>query len=420
VETKESAIKSDDIVQQEGEVQQQESDVWSLYIYALKSPITRVKYQKRLAKLFDFISLEQGGDKTIEQRALIFAERGRKDVNWAFSSIVKFVQFQRDRVNRKEITGATVRNYIKSIKLFCEMADISIQWKKITRGLPSGRRYADDRIPTIEEIRKIAEYPDRRIKAIVCTMASSGMRLGAWDYLKWGNIKPLQRNGKVVAAKVVVYAGEDEEYFTFISPEAWHALNDWVKYRENSGEPINNDSWVMRDLWDTKVAQGRGLAQCPNKLASLGVKRLMERAIWAQGLRMKLETGKKRHPFSANHSYRKLFKTTCEQAGMKPINIETLLSHSVGISDHYYRPTENELLEDYLKAVDFLGINEESRLKLRVQELTEKTQDNEYIIQSKLQDKDIQIEALIKKQEQFEQLIQSLIDSGQLKPNIKT
>jgi integrase len=415
VETKESAIKSDDIVQQEGEVQQQESDVWSLYIYALKSPITRVKYQKRLAKLFDFISLEQGGDKTIEQRALIFAERGRKDVNWAFSSIVKFVQFQRDRVNRKEITGATVRNYIKSIKLFCEMADISIQWKKITRGLPSGRRYADDRIPTIEEIRKIAEYPDRRIKAIVCTMASSGMRLGAWDYLKWGNIKPLQRNGKVVAAKVVVYAGEDEEYFTFISPEAWHALNDWVKYRENSGEPINNDSWVMRDLWDTKVAQGRGLAQCPNKLASLGVKRLMERAIWAQGLRMKLETGKKRHPFSANHSYRKWFKTRCEQAGMKPINIETLLSHSVGISDHYYRPTENELLEDYLKAVDFLAINEENRLKLKVQELTEKTQDNEYIIQSKLQDKDKQIEALIKKQEKFEGLIQSLIDSGQLR-----
>jgi hypothetical protein len=35
--------------------------------------------------------------------------------------------------------------------------------------------------------------------------------------LKWGNIKPVQRNGKVVTAKVIVYAGEDEEYFTFIS-----------------------------------------------------------------------------------------------------------------------------------------------------------------------------------------------------------
>ena len=40
-------------------------------------------------------------------------------------------------------------------------------------------------------------------------------------------------------------------------------------------------------------------------------------------------------------------------------------------------------------------------------------------VQTKLQEKDKQIEALVKKQEHFEQLIQSLIDSGQLKPTIK-
>jgi hypothetical protein len=49
------------------------------------------------------------------------------------------VQFQKDRVNKKEISGATVRNYVKSIKLFCEMADMPIPWKKITRGLPKGK-----------------------------------------------------------------------------------------------------------------------------------------------------------------------------------------------------------------------------------------------------------------------------------------
>ena len=63
------------------------------------------------------------------------------------------------------------------------MSDIPIQWKKITRGLPKTRKYANDRAPTLEEIQRICEYPDRRIKAIVSTMASSGIRLGAWDYL---------------------------------------------------------------------------------------------------------------------------------------------------------------------------------------------------------------------------------------------
>ncbi|MGB0029101.1 MAG: hypothetical protein WBP64_19940 [Nitrososphaeraceae archaeon] len=78
----------------------------------------------------------------------------------------------------------STRNYLKAIKLFTEMNDISISWKKITRGLPKGRKWADDRAPTLDEIRKIVEYPDRRIKPIVYTMVSSGMRLGAWDYLR--------------------------------------------------------------------------------------------------------------------------------------------------------------------------------------------------------------------------------------------
>jgi integrase len=52
------------------------------------------------------------------------------------------------------------------------------------RDIPRSRKFADDRAPTLEEIQKIAEYLDRRIKAIVCTMVSSGIRIGSWDYLR--------------------------------------------------------------------------------------------------------------------------------------------------------------------------------------------------------------------------------------------
>ena len=122
-----------------------------------------------------------------------------------------------------------------------------IPWKKITRGLPRVRRYADDRAPTIEEIRKIIEYPDRRIKAIVLTMVSSGIRVGAWDHVKWGHIVPIKKNDKLVAAKLIVYAGEPDEYFTFISPEAFAALESWMNFRKKSGESINAESWLMRN-----------------------------------------------------------------------------------------------------------------------------------------------------------------------------
>ncbi len=94
-----------------------------------------------------------------------------------------FFNITKTDVIKKEITGSTVRGYYKAVKLFAEVNDILLPWSKIKRGLPRGRHYADDRIPTLEEIRKLVEYPDRRMKAIIFTMASSGIRLGAWDYL---------------------------------------------------------------------------------------------------------------------------------------------------------------------------------------------------------------------------------------------
>jgi hypothetical protein len=41
-----------------------------------------------------------------------------------FQQPVKFIQFNLAKLDRKEIPRATVRNYLNSIKLFCEMDDI--------------------------------------------------------------------------------------------------------------------------------------------------------------------------------------------------------------------------------------------------------------------------------------------------------
>ena len=220
-------------------VQESDLDPWTLFLNAMRAPMTRDRYQTRVAKFFDFVGIP---GKTLKEKARTYAKKGKIDTNWALGSILKFVYFHRERVYKKEISGATVGNYTKSIRLFCEMADIPIPWKKITRGLPKGRKYADDRIPTIEELKKLVEYPDRRIKAIVYSMSSSGTRVGFWDYLRWSDITPIERNGEVIAAKMIVYAGEDEQYFTFISPAAWQELSAWRQYREASGEIINHDS----------------------------------------------------------------------------------------------------------------------------------------------------------------------------------
>jgi hypothetical protein len=111
------------------------------------------------------------------------------------------------------------------------MNDLTLSWKKIARGLAKVRKAANDRTPTLEELRQLVEYPDRRIKSIVYTMASSGIRIGAWDFLQWKHVTPLtNQNGEVIAAKLLVYPGDHEQYYTFITPEAYTSLKEWILY----------------------------------------------------------------------------------------------------------------------------------------------------------------------------------------------
>jgi hypothetical protein len=123
---------------------------------------------------------------TINEQAMQLLLNTRNMPQWTEEKFMDFVSFQLERVSNGEITESTIKNYYKSTKLFCEMNDCAqhVNWKLITRGLPKGRQAANDRAPTIEEIQRLVEYPDRRIKPIVYTMASSGIRLGAWDYLQ--------------------------------------------------------------------------------------------------------------------------------------------------------------------------------------------------------------------------------------------
>ena len=46
-----------------------------------------------------------------------------------------------------------------------------------------------------------------------------------------------------------------------------------------------------------------------------------------------------------------------------------LLGHSTDLDNVYYKPKPDDLLQEYLKAVDSLTINEENRLRRKVQEL---------------------------------------------------
>jgi len=321
------------------------------FLDALPNPATRDHYQRYLGYFFDFLKLDGG---SLENNARIFAKRSKKNPSWATSSIMKLIRLQKDRVEKGKISTASISNYYKPIKLFCDMNDMTLNWKKITRTIPKSKRHSTDRIPNLDEIKQLLNYPDRRLKAAILVMLSSGIRLGAWDYLRYGDITPIRKENKILAAKLIVYRGEQEEYTTFITPEAYQAIKEYIDFRISHKEIIAEKSWVLRDEFDVSKSS-RGLATIPKQLKSTGLKRLIERALWAQGVRKPLEKGQRRHEFKADHGFRKYFKTMAEQQ-MKSLHVEILMGHSTGLADNYYRIPEDELLSEYLKAVPSLSI----------------------------------------------------------------
>jgi hypothetical protein len=82
--------------------------------------------------------------------------------------------------------------------------------------------------------------------------------------------------------------------------------------------------------------------------------------------------GRNRKEVARLNGFRKFAITQMSKSRMDAEIREKLVGHSIGIARHYIRYSPQEMLQEYLKAVDLLTINEENRLKLKVDELHSK------------------------------------------------
>jgi site-specific recombinase XerD len=102
----------------------------------------------------------------------------------------------------------------------------------------------DDQPYTRAELQLLVENASPRTKAIVLTMLSTGMRIGALPGL---GMKHLQKIEDKKLYKVQVYAdSKRDRYVTFTTPECAAAIDAYLSSREIAGEVIKPDSPVFR------------------------------------------------------------------------------------------------------------------------------------------------------------------------------
>jgi hypothetical protein len=151
---------------------------------SVKSDQTWRQYERNLIRFFK--SLRRLG---FETDADAFLDKARADPIWAEARIIDYIVEQKQRTRNSEIAAGTPTNLRKPVRLFLEMNDLSMNWLKINKTLPQMQRFANDRSPTVEEIRKIVQCPDMGVEIITLVARSSGIRVGVWDYIKLGHVK---------------------------------------------------------------------------------------------------------------------------------------------------------------------------------------------------------------------------------------
>ena len=241
--------------------------------------------------------------------------------------------------------------------------------------MPEFRRSKKDRAYTHEEIHRLLDIADERMRAVVLLLASTGMRVGAIPDLRLRNLDRIESTnesnypGEIY--KITVYEGFKDEYITFTTPESSRAIDEYLNMRSRYGEKLTQDCFLIREQFDVRdqFAISKSQQIKPQTIS----KKLIDLAE-RSGLRQKeaLQEGKKcaeiRKDVPIAHGFRKFFTTQLIEADLKTELRWLLEGHNLkGNDSHYIRISEKRLQQEYEKAINHLTINEENRLKMNVE-----------------------------------------------------
>jgi integrase len=270
---------------------------------------------------------------------------------------------------------SAVQNYVSPILAFYKINDVVLNTNKIQRFMPDKRKSNKDRSYTHEEIHRLLNAADERMRAVILLLSSSGVRVGAIPNLRLRNIEKIEINTEAIIYKITVYEGNKEEYFTFTTPECSAAIDNYLAMRSRYGEKLLPNSFLIREQFDIRdpfaiskpVKIGTALT-LSNKIIDLGIRcGLRKKQVLTESTKYLGSSFRKDVPIA--HGSRKFFTTQLINSKVNPEIREMLLGHKIGLAAAYYKPTDDDFVIEYEKAINNLTINEEYRLKMKVKKL---------------------------------------------------
>lgn len=289
--------------------------------------------------------------------------------------------------NEKNLAKTTLNNYMCTLDLFYSMNDIVINKKKIVKLFPESRKISGDLPYTLELSQQALRNLQRKskFKALFLMMVSSGSRAGFVEYLKFRDIGEYEKFG---CKSIRVYSGTKDEYLSFLNPEAVESLNEFVS-EEQKVRVINPDSFVF-------TRKGKS-----EHMLGIDVSKAFRRYFKNMDFGDKLN-GHNR--IAIAHGLRKRWNTIAKSSNANSSVIEKLYGHSstIQLDNRYFKPTWETLVDEYVKFMPELIVDEAKRKDIEIKKLRE-----EKLAKDEAKDKEI-----VELKTQLQMITQHLVNSG--------
>ena len=360
------------------------------YIAAINDKTTKKKYQGQLEMFlnpdYDWNKSQQKRKQLPENEFAIlvnnFVNLILEDPNAGKNRIKRYVLSLKEQVSEKKLNPNTSRNRLKPIKILLRANEVDLSFYLIDKMIPKKTK-GEDRAYTRAEIQKmIVHCEDITDKVIITGFSAGGFRLEAWDYFTWSDVVFFRNeDGTYKGGALRVYQGDVEEYWTHITPEFCNLLDLYKVYWKSKffAEPLPSDPLLAQER-----------LPYPARLKHGGVSRRVKKVVEHLGLRNKMIPGKQRYQVQLDHGFRKYFNTMLRRAKVDFADKEDMMDHKVGLESSYerYEEEEFERFPEYQKAIPFLTISDEERIRLENEKLIEEKSELEKNAEEILSQKD--------------------------------
>ena len=322
------------------------------FLYSIKSKETQKTYLRYLRYFKEFHG--KSVDKLLSLDKKVIEE-----------IIIRYIMSMRD----KELSYSSIKGRIAPITSFLTLNDIVVNNKKLKMFAGEKKKTVKDKAYSHSDLTRMFQIASFRVKVIISIYSSTGIRKEALIDLKLKHLEHVEfENQKLY--KFTAYETSGDEYITYCTPECASYIDEYIEQRKKAGEHITDESYLVRNDFNFAFTKQ---VKNPKPATISGLNTLMNLLLQKTGIRQvnhKTENSRyKRHEKAVFNAFRKYFDTCLANCDINVTIKEMLMGHSVGLDDCYYKPTENQLLTEYLKAVNELTINEENRLRTRVEKL---------------------------------------------------